>query len=153
MPEVPNFNQSDNNLLLQSVGSSSSCSPSSASVFTNLNPSQEQYFLPPKPTISSVLNPISNNPLDYSFDLGCETGFLQTHSLTSLNRGELFRKNKLVWAVDVHRIWAGGACTAISIWLNNMYAMFKNGEDLPQLATVVVVNRKSEEFGYDGYEF
>nr|WQQ41804.1 bHLH62 protein [Camellia japonica] len=81
------FTESDNNLLLQSVGSSSSCSPSSASVFTNLDPSQEQYFLPPKPTISSVLNPISNNPLDHSFDLGCETGFLQTHLLTSLNRG------------------------------------------------------------------
>ncbi|XP_028057167.1 transcription factor ICE1-like [Camellia sinensis] len=82
-----NFTESDNNLLLQSVGSSSSCSPSSASVFTNLDPSQEQFFLPSKPSISSVLNPISNNPLDHSFDLGCETGFLQTHSLTSLNRG------------------------------------------------------------------
>ncbi|KAI7986837.1 Pentatricopeptide repeat-containing protein [Camellia lanceoleosa] len=58
---------------------------------------------------------------------------------------ELFRKNKLVWAVDVHRMWAGGACTAISIWLNNMYAMFKNGEDLPQLATVVVVRGQMEK--------
>ncbi|XP_057952580.1 pentatricopeptide repeat-containing protein At1g74850, chloroplastic [Malania oleifera] len=52
---------------------------------------------------------------------------------------ELFRKNKLVWSVDVHRMWEGGAHTAISVWLNNMHEMFTNGEDLPQLATVVVV--------------
>ncbi|KAA8540887.1 hypothetical protein F0562_024975 [Nyssa sinensis] len=58
---------------------------------------------------------------------------------------ELFRKNKLVWSVDVHRMWAGGACTAISVWLNNMYEMFKDGEDLPQLATVVVVRGQMEK--------
>uniref|UniRef100_A0A2N9EI57 Pentatricopeptide repeat-containing protein-mitochondrial domain-containing protein n=1 Tax=Fagus sylvatica TaxID=28930 RepID=A0A2N9EI57_FAGSY len=52
---------------------------------------------------------------------------------------ELFRKNKLVWSVDVHRMWEGGAYTAISLWLNNMYEMFVNGEDLPQIASVVVV--------------
>lgn len=78
---------------------------------------------------------------------------------------ELFRHNKLVWSVDVHRykesyffliidfnqfsfsfdiyhffrMWEGGAYTAISVWLNKMYEMFMMGEDLPQLATVVVV--------------
>lgn len=36
-------------------------------------------------------------------------------------------------------MWTGGACTAISIWLNRMYEMFKMGADLPPLATVVVV--------------
>ena len=36
-------------------------------------------------------------------------------------------------------MWEGGAYTAISVWLNNMYEMFMNGEDLPQLASIVVV--------------
>lgn len=58
---------------------------------------------------------------------------------------ELFRKNKLVWSVDVHRMWVGGAYTAISVWLNNMYQMFRNGEDLPHLATVVVVRGHMEK--------
>ncbi|XP_059640001.1 pentatricopeptide repeat-containing protein At1g74850, chloroplastic [Cornus florida] len=58
---------------------------------------------------------------------------------------ELLRMNKLVWSVDVHRMWAGGACTAISVWLNNMYEMFKSGEDLPQLASVVVVRGQMEK--------
>ncbi|KAG5536773.1 hypothetical protein RHGRI_024263 [Rhododendron griersonianum] len=58
---------------------------------------------------------------------------------------ELFRMNKLVWSVDVHRMWTGGACTAISIWLNRMYEMFKMGEDLPPLATVVVVRGHMEK--------
>ncbi|XP_059641400.1 transcription factor ICE1-like [Cornus florida] len=84
----PNFAEADNNLLLQPVDSSSSCSPSSASVFNNLNPSQVQYFLPPKPTIPSNLTVIPNNPLDTSFDLGCETGFLEnTQALSALNNG------------------------------------------------------------------
>ncbi|KAJ0048289.1 hypothetical protein Pint_15352 [Pistacia integerrima] len=52
---------------------------------------------------------------------------------------ELFRNNRLVWSVDIHRMWEGSAYTAISVWLNNMYEMFTSGEDLPQLATVVVV--------------
>ncbi|KAM1322653.1 hypothetical protein PS2_015186 [Malus domestica] len=58
---------------------------------------------------------------------------------------ELFRKNKLVVSVDVHRMWQGGAYTAMSVWLNNMYEMFLNGEDLPHLATVVVVRGKMEK--------
>lgn len=33
----------------------------------------------------------------------------------------------------------GGALTAVSVWLNDMLAGFKGGDDLPQLATVVVV--------------
>ncbi|KAM1195214.1 hypothetical protein ACFX13_022247 [Malus domestica] len=58
---------------------------------------------------------------------------------------ELFRKNKLVAFVDVHRMWQGGAYTAMSVWLNNMYEMFLNGEDLPHLATVVVLREKMEK--------
>lgn len=52
---------------------------------------------------------------------------------------ELFRKSKLVWSVDIHRMWEGSAYTAISVWLNNMYEMFMNREDIPQLASVIVV--------------
>ncbi|KAI3688631.1 hypothetical protein L2E82_46351 [Cichorium intybus] len=73
------FLQQQSNLLLQPVDSSSSCSPTSA--FQNLDPSQVHFFLPPKPSISSILNPISNNPLDETFDLGCGNGFL------AMNRG------------------------------------------------------------------
>lgn len=58
---------------------------------------------------------------------------------------ELFRSNKLVWSVDVHRMSPGGACTAISVWLNNMARLLSSGEDLPQLATVVVVRGQMEK--------
>ncbi|KAK4257126.1 hypothetical protein QN277_006756 [Acacia crassicarpa] len=58
---------------------------------------------------------------------------------------ELFRKSKLVWSVDIHRMWEGGALTALSIWLNDMQEMFRSGEDLPQLATVVVVRGEMEQ--------
>ncbi|MBA0622044.1 hypothetical protein Godav_007614 [Gossypium davidsonii] len=54
---------------------------------------------------------------------------------------ELFRKNKLVFSVDVHRMWEGGTYTSMSIWLNNLHEMFLSGNDLPQLATVVVARR------------
>ncbi|KAI3454574.1 hypothetical protein Pfo_011237 [Paulownia fortunei] len=57
---------------------------------------------------------------------------------------ELYRKNKLIWSVDVHRMWPGGACTAISVWLNNMQELLINGEELPQLATAVVVRGQME---------
>ncbi|EOY22617.1 Inducer of CBF expression 1 [Theobroma cacao] len=70
------------------VDSSSSCSPSS-SVFNNLDPSQVHYFLQPKPTLSSLLNVVSNNPLEHGFDLS-EIGFLDnqaTNATTLLNRG------------------------------------------------------------------
>ncbi|PON34160.1 Smr domain containing protein [Parasponia andersonii] len=58
---------------------------------------------------------------------------------------ELFRKSKLVWSIDVHRLWEGGACTALSVWLNDITEMFMNGEDLPHVATAVVVRGKMEE--------
>ncbi|KAE8652579.1 pentatricopeptide repeat-containing protein At1g74850, chloroplastic isoform X1 [Cucumis sativus] len=51
---------------------------------------------------------------------------------------ELFRQSKLVWSVDVHRMWEGGAYTAVSLWVNKMNEMLMDGEDLPQLAAVVV---------------
>ncbi|XP_023000839.1 pentatricopeptide repeat-containing protein At1g74850, chloroplastic isoform X1 [Cucurbita maxima] len=51
---------------------------------------------------------------------------------------ELFRKSKLVWSVDVHRMWEGGAYTAISLWVNKMNEMLMDGEELPQVAAVVV---------------
>ncbi|XP_023757986.1 transcription factor ICE1 [Lactuca sativa] len=68
------FLQQQSNLLLQQVDSSSSCSPTSA--FQNLDPNQVHFFLPPRPSISSILNPISSNPLDETFDLGCGNGIL-----------------------------------------------------------------------------
>ncbi|XP_065872582.1 transcription factor ICE1-like [Euphorbia lathyris] len=75
------------NLLLHPVDSSSSCSPNS-SVFNNLDPSHVHYFMQhPKPTLSSFLNVVPNNP----FDLG-EIGFLENQPNTNntsslLNRG------------------------------------------------------------------
>ncbi|XVE56501.1 hypothetical protein DITRI_Ditri04bG0015400 [Diplodiscus trichospermus] len=94
----PNLGDHQDNLLLHhhhqqqqhhnSVDSSSSCSPSS-SVFNNLDPSQVQFFLQPKPTLSSLLNVVSNNPLEHGFDLS-EIGFLDnqaTNASTLLNRG------------------------------------------------------------------
>lgn len=86
----PNFTEADNinNLLLQPVDSSSSCSPSSTSLFDNLDPSQVNYFLPQKPTNPLLLNPLSNNPLENNFDLSCETGFLENQALNSLSRGK-----------------------------------------------------------------
>ncbi|CAN4098315.1 unnamed protein product [Withania somnifera] len=62
------------------VDSSSSCSPSSVSVFNNLDPSQLHYFLTQKAN--------NNNPLDYSFNLGCENGFVASgfHDFTSQNQ-------------------------------------------------------------------
>ncbi|KAI5563058.1 hypothetical protein BDE02_15G091600 [Populus trichocarpa] len=82
------------NLLLHQVDSSSSCSPSS-SVFNNLDPSQVHYFMHPKPSLSSLLNVVSNNPLEHGFDLS-EIGYLENQGTNSaatanvsalLNRG------------------------------------------------------------------
>ncbi|KAF3443034.1 hypothetical protein FNV43_RR16955 [Rhamnella rubrinervis] len=86
-------------MLLHPVDSSSSCSPSS-SLFNNLDPSQVHYFLPPKPTLSSLLNVVSNNPLDHGFDLGCEIGFLDNqvqNASNALNTGftDLTSKNQM----------------------------------------------------------
>jgi len=33
----------------------------------------------------------------------------------------------------------GGALTALSVWLNNVHEMSMTGDDLPEVATVVVV--------------
>ncbi|KAJ7957182.1 Transcription factor Inducer of CBF expression 1 [Quillaja saponaria] len=77
------------NLLLNPVDSSSSCSPAS-SVFNNLESSQVQYFIPPKTTLTSLLNVAPSNPINHSFDLGNQVGFLQPQASNSsalLNRG------------------------------------------------------------------
>lgn len=37
------------------------------------------------------------------------------------------------------RMWEGGAYTALSVWVNSISEMYGSGEDLPQLATIVVV--------------
>ncbi|CAA3008842.1 transcription factor ICE1-like [Olea europaea subsp. europaea] len=78
----PNFTDADNNqLVLQSVDSSASCSPTSASVLNSLDPSHQlNYFLPQK---STLMNPIHNNLLEGTFDLGRDNGFLES----ALNRG------------------------------------------------------------------
>ncbi|XP_073144473.1 transcription factor ICE1-like [Henckelia pumila] len=67
----------NNQLLLNAVDSSASCSPTSASVFNNLDPSHNplNYYLHPKSLIP-------NNPLEGSFDLGCEGVYLEN----ALNR-------------------------------------------------------------------
>ncbi|OAY30621.1 transcription factor ICE1 [Manihot esculenta] len=76
----PNLADPDN-LLLHSVDSSSSCSPTS-SIFNNLDPSQVHHFMHSKPTLSSLLNVVSNNPLEHGFDLG-EIGFLENQATTT----------------------------------------------------------------------
>ncbi|XP_078431088.1 plastid transcriptionally active 2 isoform X2 [Wolffia australiana] len=58
---------------------------------------------------------------------------------------ELFRTNKLVWAVDVHRLSVGGALTAISMWVNEIHDKLGVGDDLPQLAAVVVARGEMEK--------
>ncbi|GAB4860683.1 Pentatricopeptide repeat-containing protein At1g74850, chloroplastic [Ancistrocladus abbreviatus] len=60
---------------------------------------------------------------------------------------ELSRKNNLVWSLDVHscRMWPGGACTALSLWFNDVYQMFKDGADLPHLASIIVVRGQMEQ--------
>ncbi|XP_011040262.1 PREDICTED: transcription factor ICE1-like [Populus euphratica] len=81
------------NLLLHQVDSSSSCSPS-PSVFNNLDPSQVHYFMHPKPSLSSLLNVVSNNPLEHGFDLS-EIGFLEnqgTNSTTAANVSALLNR-------------------------------------------------------------
>ncbi|XP_075517204.1 transcription factor ICE1-like [Primulina tabacum] len=68
-------------LFIQTVDSSASCSPTSASVFSNLDPcDQVNYFLPPKYSMNPMLN---NTTLDGGFDLGCGNGCLEN----VLNRG------------------------------------------------------------------
>ncbi|XP_073271866.1 transcription factor ICE1-like [Primulina huaijiensis] len=67
----------NNQLLLNAVNSSASCSPTSASVFNNLDPSHNHplnYYLHPKSLIPN------NHPLEGSFDSGCEGVYLE-HAL------------------------------------------------------------------------
>ncbi|KDP41846.1 hypothetical protein JCGZ_26864 [Jatropha curcas] len=65
-------NPTPENLLLQPMDSSSSCSPSQA---FSLDPSQSHHpFLPSKSCFSSLLN--VTNPFDNGLDLGCESVFL-----------------------------------------------------------------------------
>ncbi|KAK2662248.1 hypothetical protein Ddye_000822 [Dipteronia dyeriana] len=73
-----------NNLLLNQVDSNASCSQNT-SVFNNLDASQAHYFMPPKSTISSFLNVVSNNPLEQALDLS-GIGFLNTQQNHSFNR-------------------------------------------------------------------
>nr|AYC35381.1 inducer of CBF3 expression 1 [Vaccinium corymbosum] len=72
----PSF-QSEN-LMLQPLDSSSSCSPSQAFNFDPLTQ------FPPTNCFSSLLNVISNNPFDTGFDLGgCDPSFLANLSSNS----------------------------------------------------------------------
>ncbi|KAK9072352.1 hypothetical protein SSX86_008786 [Deinandra increscens subsp. villosa] len=77
MLEIEEENHNNNWFLQPHNNSSSSCSPNSA--FQNLDPNQPQFFFPPKPAISSILNPISNpvshNSLNEGFDYGVLPGF------------------------------------------------------------------------------
>uniref|UniRef100_A0A5B6ZQW1 Putative inducer of CBF expression 2 n=1 Tax=Davidia involucrata TaxID=16924 RepID=A0A5B6ZQW1_DAVIN len=66
------------NLLLQSMDSSSSCSPSQTFTLD-----QSQSFLPPKSCFSSLFNVVCNNPFDNGFDLGCDAHFLANQSSNS----------------------------------------------------------------------
>lgn len=81
-----------NNLILHPVDSSASCSPSPASVFNHLDPSQvHHYFLQPPPKTNMLpagLNAMPGAQLDSAaFDLGCESGFLGTQTLSAFGRG------------------------------------------------------------------
>ncbi|XP_031479652.1 pentatricopeptide repeat-containing protein At1g74850, chloroplastic isoform X1 [Nymphaea colorata] len=58
---------------------------------------------------------------------------------------ELFRCTKLLWSVDVHRMSIGGSLTAVSVWSNDICNMMVNAEELPELATVVVVRGDMEK--------
>ncbi|KAJ6804212.1 pentatricopeptide repeat-containing protein-like, chloroplastic [Iris pallida] len=58
---------------------------------------------------------------------------------------ELFRRSKILWSLDVHRMSVGGSLTAISVWLNDIHERFQRGEDLPNLVSVVVVRGEMEK--------
>ncbi|CAI9766185.1 unnamed protein product [Fraxinus pennsylvanica] len=78
----PKFTDANNNqLVLQQVDSSASCSPISASVRNSLDPSHQlNYFLP---KTSTHMNPIHNDHLEGKFDLGYDNGLLES----AFNRG------------------------------------------------------------------
>ncbi|XP_008795952.1 pentatricopeptide repeat-containing protein At1g74850, chloroplastic isoform X1 [Phoenix dactylifera] len=58
---------------------------------------------------------------------------------------ELYHQSKLVWSVDVHRMSVGGALAAVSVWLNEIHGRFKRGDNLPHLATIIVVRGEMEK--------
>lgn len=103
-------NPTPDNLLLQPMDSSSSCSPSQA--FT-LDPSQSSHqpFLPTKTCFSSLLN--VTNPFENGFDLGCETAFLgqyqpnQGSNLMGFG-GTEFQANQLLSVPDNAATIGGG---------------------------------------------
>lgn len=77
----------NNQLLLHTVDSSASCSPSSASasIFNN----NVNYFLQPKSLMNQIQNTNINNnttTLDSAFDLGCDGGYLEA-ALNNNNGG------------------------------------------------------------------
>ncbi|KAL9271395.1 Pentatricopeptide repeat-containing protein, partial [Drosera capensis] len=57
---------------------------------------------------------------------------------------ELFRQNKLLWSLDVHRMWPGSTSIALSIWLNDLYGEFKDRSDLPHVTSMVIAHGKME---------
>lgn len=52
---------------------------------------------------------------------------------------EAFRQTKLVWSLDVHRMSVGAALTSLSIWLIDIRRLVLDGEDIPQLVSIVTV--------------
>ncbi|XVF54768.1 hypothetical protein PTKIN_Ptkin05aG0208400 [Pterospermum kingtungense] len=127
----PNLGDHQDNLLLYhhpQVDSSSSCSPSS-SVFNNLDPSQVQYFLQPKPTLSSFLNVVSNNPLDHGFDLS-EIGFLDnqaTNATPLLSRGNAGILGSFTDLAPTSHIEASNLCPETQFSSSRMLQLPDNG--------------------------
>ncbi|XVF49517.1 hypothetical protein PTKIN_Ptkin04bG0018900 [Pterospermum kingtungense] len=110
------------------VDSSSSCSPSS-SVFNNLDPSQVPFFLQPKPTLSSLLNVIPNNPLDHGFDLS-EIGFLDnqaTNTSILLNRRNTGVLSSFSDVGDGNQIDTANLCHETQFSSSPMVQLLENG--------------------------
>jgi len=58
---------------------------------------------------------------------------------------EAFRQTKLVWSVDVHRMSVGAALTSLSVWLIDIRRLVLDGEDIPQLASIVTLQGELEQ--------
>lgn len=114
------------NLLLNAVDSSSSCSPSS-SVFNNLDASQVHYFLPQKSSFSSFMNVVSNNnSLEHGFDLG-EMGFLDTQATHALNRGNGAILSGFSDLSANNQVTASNLCSDPQFGTNRMLQLPENG--------------------------
>lgn len=114
------------NLLLNAVDSSSSCSPSS-SVFNNLDASQVHYFLPQKSSFSSFMNVVSNNnSLEHGFDLG-EMGFLDTQATHALNRGNGAILSGFSDLSANNQVTASNFCSDPQFGTNRMLQLPENG--------------------------